>query len=287
MATNSLTDMKDFLHAQFCYQFFITPIHLPIPKEYRLFARRACEYLERERTELIHCEKPRHHVVHRFAQKNNPQAKKILITHGWMSRAAYMARLIRALHKQGFDIYALDFPAHGEAKGAQLPWIDAVAILHQTINTIGPFYAVIGHSFGGSMLLNTLNLASQFSEWKLNEEPEHVVLLASPTCMRTPVQLLARQFKLSAKGYLLLRQVFRDQTAIDLKRLNFRHYIAQAQTPFLCVHGEDDNAITPKESILFCKNYPHASLSLLPGIDHISILIDQRVERTVCNFLAR
>ena len=282
---NSLTNIKDYLHAQFCYQLFITPIYLPLPKQYRDFAQRACEYIEGERTELIHNETPRHHVIHRFSQRNNPHAKKVLITHGWMSRAAYMTRLIRTLHKQGFVIYALDFPAHGEAKGVQLPWVDAVTILRQTINQLGPFYAVIGHSFGGSMLLNTLNLSSQYSEWKLDSEPDRVVLLASPTRMRTPVGQLARQFKLSAKGYLLLRQVFREQTIIDIRRLDFRHYTNQAHTPFLCVHGANDDAILPEESIIFCKKYPHASLSLLPDIDHVSILFDERVERAVSKFL--
>ena len=165
MVTNNFADMKDFLHAQFCYQLIITPMHLPVPKQYRIFARRACEYLDNERSELLHFETPRHHVVHRFSQIGNPHAKKVLIAHGWMSRAAYMARLIRALHKQGYDVYALDFPAHGEAKGAQLPWTDAVAILHQIINQSGPFYAVIGHSFGGSMLLR---IASEITSYFRN-----------------------------------------------------------------------------------------------------------------------
>lgn len=285
MMSNSMTNVRDFLHAQFCYQLFITPIHLPVPKQYRNFARRACEYLTEQRDEIIHFETPRHHVIHRFSQVDKPNAKKVLVTHGWLSRAAYMAGLINALHRQGFDVYALDFPAHGEAKGVQLPWTDAVAVLRHTINQLGPFYAVIGHSFGGSMLLNTLNLACQYSEWKIDTEPERVVLLAAPTRMRTPVGRLARQLKLSAKGYMLLRQVFCERTIIDLKRLNFQHYIAHAQIPFLCVHGTDDNSIAPNESIIFCQHYPHASLSLLPGIDHINILLDKRVEHEVCNFL--
>ena len=286
MMVKTLSNVMDSIHAQFCYQLFITPIYLPLPKQYRNFARIACEYLEKERSGLSEYEHPRHHVIHHFSQKNNPNARKILITHGWMSRAAYMVRLIRALHRQGFEIFALDFPAHGEAKGRQLPWTDAVAVLREVINQLGPFYAVLGHSFGGSMLLNTLNLASQYPEWKIDTEPERVILLASPTRMRTPVSRLARQLKLSKKGYLMLRQVFCQQTIIDLKRLDFRHYISQAQTPFLCIHGKEDDAIAPKESVIFCQHYPHASLSLLSGIDHINILMDERVEKAVCNFLA-
>lgn len=284
MFTNPLTVMKDFLHAQFCYQLFITPLPLPLEKEYQDFAQRACEFIITKRTRLIDCQTPRHHVIHHFAQ-NTPHAKKILITHGWMSRAAYMVRLIRYLHQQGYEIYALDFPAHGEAKGLQLTWTDSVMILKETLNNLGPFYAVIGHSFGGSMILNTLNLANQFAEWQINTLPERAVLIASPTNMRTPVSKLARRLKLSGNGLLLLKKVIQQRSKTSISHLNFRHLASKATTPILCIHGTDDITIAPKESIAFCQHYPHASLALLSGVDHVGVLIDKRVEKMVNNFL--
>ncbi|KTD27124.1 MULTISPECIES: alpha/beta hydrolase [Legionella] len=286
MRTKILTEFWDLIHAQLCYQLFITPLHLPIEKEYRHFARKACEFFVATRSHSISIDTPRHHVIHCFEQVDNPQAKKVLIAHGWISRAAYMARLIRALHRQGYHVYAIDFPAHGEAKGVQLTWTDAVMILQQTINKLGPFYAVIGHSFGGSMLLNTLNLACQFPEWKLDQEPERMVLMSSPTRMRTPVSQLARRLKLSGKGFIFLRELFRQHATTDLKHLDFRHFIKQSKTPVLCIHGEKDDSISPYESIIFCAQYPHASLALLPEANHVSVLIDERVESKVCDFLA-
>ncbi|MBA2655536.1 MAG: alpha/beta hydrolase [Tatlockia sp.] len=285
MLANSIQGMLNFLHAQLCYQFFITPIHLPIEKEYREFASKAVEFFASHRSRSFSLNSPRHHVIHHFEQKTNPLAPKILIAHGWMSRAAYMARLIRALHNQGFQIYAIDFPAHGESKGLQLAWTDAVTILRQTINNFGPFYAVVGHSFGGSMLLNTLNLASKFPEWKLKSEPEHLILIASPTRMRIPVSKLARRFKLSGKGLIHLRELFRQSATMDIKHLDLRHYVKHSKTPILCIHGEDDDSIMPLESTIFCQQYPHSSLALLPGVDHVSVLMDERVETTVCQFL--
>lgn len=285
MMTNSLTYIRDLLHAQFCYQMFITPIHLPIEKKYREFAKMACEFMEGRRSEVIHQELPRHHVLHRFIPDHIENPKKILITHGWMSRAAYMVRLIRALHQQGYEVYALDFPAHGEAKGVQLPWTDAVAILKETINKHGPFYGVIGHSFGGSMLLNTLNLAGQLPEWQLDYKPERAVLIASPTQMRSPVNSIARRFKLSGHGYLQLRQLIHQQAEIDLKCIRLRHFISQKpDTQFLCIHGEQDSTINPKESIVFCNQYSNAKLSLLPEADHVSVLMDERVEQQIGEF---
>ena len=285
MIADSLLNLRDFLHAQMCYQLFKTPIPYPLGKEYRELARKACEYLRTERSEMLEFTAPRHYVIHHFAAAD-PQAKKILIAHGWMSRAAYMARLIRALHQQGFDVYALDFPAHGEAKGLQLPWMDAVGVIKQVLNELAPFYAVVGHSFGGSMVLNALNLAGQYPEWHIASEPERVVLMASPTRMRTPVGQLARYLGLNAKSYLLVRQFFSQHTQVDLKHLAVRYYNSRTNPCFLCIHGEDDYAIPAQESILFCEQYPNASLALLAGINHQNILMDERVEKMICRFLS-
>jgi pimeloyl-ACP methyl ester carboxylesterase len=242
--------------------------------------------MEENCSEVIHQDFPRHHVLHRFIPANPVGAKKILITHGWMSRAAYMMRLIRTLQQQGYDVYALDFPAHGDAKGVQLPWIDAVAIIKETINHFGPFYGIIGHSFGGSMLLNCFNLAGQLPEWKLLNTPDRAILIASPTRMRGPVKKIAKQFNLSSSSYLQLRNLI-NQHAVDTKLIRLRHFITQSiDTPFLCIHGELDSTVHPEESIIFCKEYKNAHLCILPDADHVSVLMDQRVEDKVSHFLA-
>ncbi|KTD14636.1 putative hydrolase [Legionella gratiana] len=286
MITSSFTHVRDLLHAQLCYQAFITPIFLPLEKPYRDFAKLACEFMESIRTEVIHQEFPRHHVLHRFAPQKDSNNKKVLIAHGWISRAAYMARLIHPLHQLGYEVYALDFPAHGEAKGLQLPWTDAIAILRDTINQYGPFYAVIGHSFGGSMLLNTLNVSGQLPDWQLKYKPERAILIASPTQMRSPINRIAKKFRLSGHGYLQLRQVMRQQAQFDLKLIRLNHFISQApHISFLCIHGELDKTISTKESIEFCEKYPDAKLCLLPEANHISVLVDERVEQLVCDFL--
>lgn len=286
MMFKTLVNMRDLIHAQFCYHLFITPVPYIIEEKYRDFAARACEFISNKRSTTIERYSPRHYVIHHFAQTQNPAAKKILITHGWMSRAAFMVKFIRSLHQQGYDVYALDFPAHGDAKGLQLTWTDAVMILKEILDQFGPFYAVIGHSFGGSMLLNTLILASQFPEWQLKHPPEKMVMIASPIRMRTPVSRVARQCRLNAGAYRELRNIFRQKSFTKIEHLNFRHFVRNNTLPILCIHGSDDLTITPRESILFCQRYPYANLKLIPGIDHVDILIDQRVEKEVMRFLA-
>jgi len=289
MLTDTIAEARNFLHARFCYQLFITPLHLPLERKYREFAERACEYFEDKRSQAIHHHIPRHFIIHHFSQPQNPKAKKILITHGWMSRAAYMVRLTNYLHQLGYDVYVPDFPAHGEARGFQLPWTDAVAVLNHIINQYGPFYAVIGHSFGGSMLLNTINLSGQnrhYPHLKLNSLPESAVLIASPTRMRSPVHRLARRFKLNGAGYQRLRNVIYQQAAIDPKKVRLQQFLAQKkEIPFLCLHGTDDQTVHPKESIIFCRDYPHGKLSMLPDATHVSVLMDERIENQIGSFL--
>lgn len=286
MLTSTIADAKNFIHARLCYQLFITPLHFPLEKQYRHFASRACEYFDEQCSESIHQSLPSHHVIHRFAQPDNPQAKKILIAHGWMSRAAYMVRLTHKLHQEGYEVYAPDFPAHGEAKGFQLPWTNAVLVLKDIINQYGPFHAVIGHSFGGSMLLNMLNLAGQLPEWRLKNTPERFILIASPTRMRSPVYRLARRFKLSGSGLQRLRDVIYQQTGIDPRLIRLQNFLAQGQKiPFLCIHGENDLSVSPNESIIFCRDYDYGELKLLPQATHVSVLMDERVEQLVNEFI--
>lgn len=284
MLLSKIKKLKDIFHAELCYHIFATPLGAPLDKKYRKIARLAREYVENERTEIIEFHTPRHHLIHRFAQPDK-NSKKILILHGWMSRAAYMARLIRGLHKSGYDIYALDFPAHGEAKGMQLPWMDALHILKDIIDDNGPFYAAIGHSFGGASLISTLNLSTTFEEWSIKNHPEKVILLASPTKVRTPLLPLARYFKLSAKGYLHLRKIFYKKTVIDLRSLGTKQYIKSSNVPVLCIHGENDIVIPALDSVAFCKEYPHGTLAILPETDHVSILFNEQTEEKILDFL--
>lgn len=280
-----LSELCDTIQALISYQLFITPLPGSIGKEYQSFAERACRFIAKNRTTVIRGTHPRPYIIHQFAQLNNPHAKKILITHGWMSRAAYMVRFIRALHYQGYDVFALDFPAHGEAKGWQLPWIDAVTIIRDTINHYGPFEGLIGHSFGGSMLLVTLILSNELLEWRLKQTPNSAVLLASPTSFRMPVFSLARRLGLNSSALKQLKKVISEKAKTELKTINFRRLIDACHIPILCIHGKEDLTVNPQESIRFCQEYPHASLTLFPEMDHVEVLIDERVEKRVCHFL--
>src|SRR5690554_2838895 len=72
----------------------------------------------------------------------------ILLTHGWESNAARWKNLILDLKKKGFNVIALDAPAHGKSGGRAF---DAM-LYAEFINVVAQRFSpdvIIGHSVGG------------------------------------------------------------------------------------------------------------------------------------------
>lgn len=282
MIINKFNNITDWFYSWLGYQFFITPFRTRPPSDYHQFMHLAQDWFYNNRTDCIERSLPRHYVIHYFSPQTAPNGHKILITHGWMSCATWMAKFINDFTIEGYEVYALDFPAHGEAKGVQIIWEDAVAVIRDTINEYGPFYAAVGHSFGGSMLINAVNLSGQLENFKLSTIPEQIVTMGSPTRMRIPVYLLAKRLQLSANAYKELRRTILTKGQVDPMRLQLKHLMTQnIKVRWICIHGEDDDVIHPYESQVFCEQVPNSQLILLPKMDHLSLLMDDRITENI------
>jgi pimeloyl-ACP methyl ester carboxylesterase len=74
--------------------------------------------------------------------------RAVLLVHGWQSRAAAFAPLVRELRDAGRTIVAFDAPAHGLSSGRQTDVRDYAAIIGELARAHDGFEAVIAHSFG-------------------------------------------------------------------------------------------------------------------------------------------
>jgi pimeloyl-ACP methyl ester carboxylesterase len=74
--------------------------------------------------------------------------RAILLVHGWQSRAAGFAPLVRELRESGRTIVAFDAPAHGLSTGKQTDVRDYAAIISELARVHDGFEAIIAHSFG-------------------------------------------------------------------------------------------------------------------------------------------
>lgn len=273
---------REFFYSWLGYQFFITPFRFRPPVDYYPFMHKAQEWFYGARKEKIIKSTPKHYVVHRFSPQIKSNGKRVLVVHGWMSCATWMTKYINAFTLKGYEVYALDFPAHGEAKGLQVTWLEALAVLQLTIEDFGPFDIALGHSFGGSMLINAVNLHGQLPECKLGSLPSTVITLGSPTKMRLPIYHLARRFQMSGTAYKELARTIMAKGSIGLDRLQLR-YLANrsSNVQWICVHGKQDEIVAPSEAVVFCDRVPNSQLILVDGVDHVSLLIDDKASREI------
>lgn len=73
----------------------------------------------------------------------------ILMVHGWEARATQMASFVPPLVQAGYEVIAIDAPAHGMSLGKHSHPMKFVEAIFAAERAFGPFYAVIGHSMGG------------------------------------------------------------------------------------------------------------------------------------------
>jgi pimeloyl-ACP methyl ester carboxylesterase len=82
----------------------------------------------------------------------NPDNKTALLAHGWESRGTQMSGFVPQLLMQGYDVVALDMPAHGHSNGNKSDPIKFAETLILAEKKLGKFDIIIGHSMGAGAI---------------------------------------------------------------------------------------------------------------------------------------
>ena len=85
---------------------------------------------------------------------------RILVVHGWGSRAEYLSDLALGLRQTGAEVVVLDLPGHGASSGRRLDLKIAAEAIVAAERHFGRFDGVVGHSFGGAAVLMRASGAS-------------------------------------------------------------------------------------------------------------------------------
>jgi pimeloyl-ACP methyl ester carboxylesterase len=101
---------------------------------------------------------------------------RVLVIHGLDSSSHVMNLMCYGLADAGFEVFSIDFPGHGESR-ASFNAVRARDVAGQVLDKLGPETAVLGHSFGGGVLLDLAD-----------ERPIRRMVLFSPA--PTPLQRL-------------------------------------------------------------------------------------------------
>ncbi|GAB6908576.1 Esterase/lipase [Desulfosarcina cetonica] len=163
--------------------------------------------------------------------------KKILIMHGWESRATQMYRLVDGLVEHGFDVIAIDAPGHGHSPGNRAnPVVFSQAIL-EADKKWGPFYGAIGHSMGAAALAIALASGARLGR---------LVLISSPNNLYDVLMSFARFVGLPKKVAGLFVSQVENEVGLPARNLDVGTIFSQKNPQALIIHAKNDREVSYK-----------------------------------------
>jgi pimeloyl-ACP methyl ester carboxylesterase len=199
---------------------------------------------------------------------------RILAMHGWEGRATQWGMFAELATAAGFEVIAVDAPAHGHSAGRRTHLGEFARTLLEADQRHGPFTAVVGHSMGGAAA--ALALASGL-------RAERAVLIASPSAIDRVLRGYAAYVQLAPRAEQAFfeqmeRTVGRPAEELDVGTLALRH-------PALLLHSRDDREVPFREAEAIDRSWPQAELLALDGLGHRRILRDRAVMQSAVEFI--
>jgi pimeloyl-ACP methyl ester carboxylesterase len=203
--------------------------------------------------------------------------RKILLVHGWESRATQLAGFVDPLVLNGFQVVAVDAPAHGFSLGKQsTPLMFAEAI--QTVDQqIGPFDGILGLSMGGSAI--GINLSQGLNS-------EKAVLISSPSSIIGVLQRFAQLIGLPPKSASTFIRLVGEAVGVPAKNLNIAEKLKGLQHDGLIIHDIDDQEVPVGDAKSINRSWTSSKLILTRGFGHRSIVRQPKVWNQVAAFFS-
>jgi alpha-beta hydrolase superfamily lysophospholipase len=257
------------LAAWLAMQMFLTPLARRIaPSEARFLATAKPLHLQLPSGRLHAYEWP----------AESPDAPTVLLVHGWISHAARMAELIRALRQRGLRVVAFDAPAHGRSGGRQADLQSFRAAIDAVLAACGAVHGVLAHSFG----------ALTTSTWLAEDRPGGVRAAVLVGMMRDAgyvFESFALTMALQPDVLARFRELFRTRYGIYPEELSTTELVRRLSLPVLVVHGELDELVPVEHASEIASQLHDGQLLIAPLLGHGAPLRDPATVTRICDFL--
>lgn len=187
-----------------------------------------------------------------------------------------MGAFAEPLMEKGYRVVALDGPAHGSSEGERTNVGDYAKFLIRAQKELGPFKAVIAHSFGAGCSV----LAAS---WGL--QVEKLVLVAGPSRYEVVVDDYLKFISVSPLAQKYFLQSLAQKVGLTAKELNVGNIGSKLQTPALIVHDKEDKEVGYAAALEIKEAWPHAHLLTTSNLGHRRILKDPKVTQQVAEFI--
>ncbi|GIL00109.1 MAG: alpha/beta hydrolase [Alphaproteobacteria bacterium] len=204
-----------------------------------------------------------------------------LVVHGWRSRAEHMVPIVMQLRAGGYRVVALDLPGHGRSAGRHLNMASAVEACAEAELWFGPFDVVVGHSFGGAVVLNAA--AGSVRTFR-PLTPARLVLISAPNMIPAIFDQFADALRLGPGIRAAMSQRVERLTGTPLAEFVGARQLARLTIPTLIVHAPDDREVAADDAAALAGAGPHVDVRWVPGAGHRRILADARLLEALADF---
>lgn len=231
----------------------------------------------------------RFRVADRIAAETWGTGPAVYLLHGWGGARTQLHPFVAPLVAAGFQVVALDAPAHGESgpgrapagrsRGRRTTLPEMAQALSRVAEVTGPPHAVIGHSAGCQAIAVALR------EGLPAQRLVFLAPIADPAIQIDKFHRLLGHGRRTRSHFhrLLERAVGRCMAEFDLPA---QAAAADKPPPLLVIHDRDDKEIPPAEGEAIAAAWPDAALTTTSGLGHRRLLSDPSVVAEAVAFVA-
>ena len=186
--------------------------------------------------------------------------KKVLLAHGWDDNAARWRPVISLLKSEGFDVMAVDGPAHGRSSSE----ITNGILFAESLGVVSKDYLpdiAIGHSFGG--LSSCYCFAKEDSH-----QIEKLILLAAPSRLSTSFEHFYQSQNLNQAARDAVASIFTEVFGFEISYFTTAYFVKQIPAKGLIIQDEQDPIVPLEESRIVNQSWPGSELLITQNLGH-------------------
>ncbi|HEX8038753.1 MAG TPA: alpha/beta fold hydrolase [Chryseosolibacter sp.] len=254
-----------WLAHRFFIAVFFTPLNYRVPEKERALEDEAVKF-----TLLVRGKK-----IQGYSWGSGPV---VLLVHGWAGRATQFRKIIHALVDAGYQAVAFDGPAHGHSQGTSTNIDEFEDALKTIWEKTGPPQAIIAHSFGGGVVLQSA----------MNGLPvRKLINIASPTIGDEIIKTYLRTINGSPATGEFFRSYVQRKSGKPFDAFTALYFIERIKPDLdlLLIHDENDEEVSLRHALELVKRYPKARLFKTSGLGHTRLLKDEAVIEKCLSFI--
>lgn len=191
------------------------------------------------------------------------QGLRVLLVHGWESRASHWHAWVHPLMRSGFQVTAIDNLAHGQSTGDTANvrlWGQGLLAVAQAF---GPIHAVIGHSAGSAASLYAFAHGLQV---------DASVHIAGPASLKRVATGFALAHGLPREEIAAFRAALEVQLGFPMAEMDLPALQGGLRHPALILHDPQDKEVPFTESLALNEAWPLSQLVSVESVGHRRIL---------------